>query len=77
MGQGVIPEKASLAKALLDDEKCPKGNKIFLGIKQYYSYEKPQGHNENLTNSTYMYLVDKINAYFQTNHLNLPISASA
>ncbi len=39
-GDGVIPGNASLAKALLDDATCPKGNKVFIGIRER--------HNEQL-----------------------------
>jgi hypothetical protein len=31
---GVIRAKASLAKALLDDDKCPRQNKVFIGMKE-------------------------------------------
>lgn len=34
---GVIPAEASLAKALLDDPKCPKKNKIIIGMKEQHN----------------------------------------
>ncbi len=47
---GIIHQDASLAKTLLQDPKCPKDNKIFIGI--------PQMHNEPLEN--YSFLAQKI-----------------
>ena len=37
---GVILASASLAKVLLDDDSCPKENKVFIGI--------PERHNSGL-----------------------------
>lgn len=39
VGDGVIPAQASLAKALLDDETCPKGNKVFIGVREHHNDE--------------------------------------
>ncbi|MFI5333619.1 MAG: CPn0927/CPn0928 family alpha/beta hydrolase fold protein [Chlamydiales bacterium] len=50
---GVIPEEASLARALLDDNECPKANKTFIGMSEY--------HNDGLVNPAY--LAGKIEAY--------------
>ncbi len=41
---GVIFADASLAKVLLDDDKCPKENKVFLGIRE--------GHNDGVWDQT-------------------------
>jgi len=49
---GVIPAKASLAKALLDDNQCPKDRKLFIGM--------PEHHNDGLWNPSYLAM--KINA---------------
>jgi Chlamydia CHLPS protein (DUF818) len=49
---GVIPAKASLAKALLEDDKCPKENKIFIGMQE--------GHNSGVYDPSF--LAGKINA---------------
>lgn len=35
----VIPAEASLAKVLLDDDQCPKGNKTFFGIREDHMTE--------------------------------------
>jgi len=35
---GVILRDATLAKALLDDNQCPKGNKIFIGTRDRHNY---------------------------------------
>lgn len=49
---GVIPAETSLAKALLDDPSCPKGNKVFVGI--------PERHNMPLRDLSF--IVDLINS---------------
>ena len=38
---GVIAYAASLAKALLDDETCPKHNKTFFGVSSNHFYQIP------------------------------------
>ncbi|EFB41568.1 hypothetical protein pah_c028o015 [Parachlamydia acanthamoebae str. Hall's coccus] len=43
---GIITAKASLAKKLLDDEKCAKRNKIFIGI--------PDDHFAELSDPTFL-----------------------
>ncbi|WP_284452673.1 hypothetical protein [Parachlamydia acanthamoebae] len=43
---GIITAKASLAKKLLDDEKCAKRNKIFIGI--------PDDHCAELSDPTFL-----------------------
>jgi len=43
---GIIAGKASLAKVLLDDDRCPKSHKIFIGI--------PEGHNYGLSDPAYL-----------------------
>jgi len=55
IGDGVIPANASLAQALLDDNKCPKENKLFLGISER--------HNDGLSNPSF--LAKKIEAFFK------------
>jgi len=52
LDDGVIPAQASLAKALLDDENCPKENKVFIGM--------PENHNAPLYNTAF--LANKIEA---------------
>ncbi|MGA8164658.1 MAG: CPn0927/CPn0928 family alpha/beta hydrolase fold protein [Waddliaceae bacterium] len=42
----VIPAKSSLARALLEDETCPKDNKYFMGI--------PEGHNSGLRDPSHL-----------------------
>ncbi len=37
INDGVIPAKASLAKALLDDPTTPRENKIFIGMPEYHN----------------------------------------
>ena len=46
INDGVIPAEASLAKALLDDDRCPKENKKFIGI--------PEDHNSDLQNPNFL-----------------------
>lgn len=46
ISDGVIPAEASLAKALLDDQACPRVNKVFIGI--------PEGHNESFTDNAFI-----------------------
>lgn len=43
---GVIHPEASLAKTLLQDPKCPKDNKIFIGM--------PEMHNDGLNDSSFL-----------------------
>ena len=37
IGDGVIAVNASLAKALLEDNKCPRKNKVFIGIQERHN----------------------------------------
>jgi hypothetical protein len=41
ISDGAIGANASLAKALLDDPRCPKDRKVFIGI--------PEGHNDGFS----------------------------
>lgn len=41
---GIVPAHGSLGKALLDDETCPKQNKVFIGV--------PERHNQSLQDVT-------------------------
>lgn len=43
---GVIPANASLAKALLEDNKCPKQNKVFIGMQEQ--------HNDGLNDPSFL-----------------------
>jgi len=54
---GVIPAKASLATALLRDNKCPKQNKIFIGMREE--------HNNLLNDPSY--LAQKIETLLRVN----------
>ena len=45
---GVIRSEAALGKVLLDDKKCPRKNKLFVGI--------PEDHNEGLSDFNYLKL---------------------
>ncbi len=56
IGDGVIPANASLAKALLEDNKCPKQNKVFIGMQER--------HNDGLNDPSF--LVKKIEALLKT-----------
>lgn len=56
IGDGVIPANASLAKALLEDNKCPKHNKVFIGMQER--------HNERLNDPSF--LAKKIEALLKT-----------
>lgn len=56
INDGVIPANASLAKALLEDNKCPKQNKVFIGMRE--------GHNHGLTDPSF--LAKKIEALLKT-----------
>jgi len=46
---GVIPATASLAKALLEDDKCPKANKVFIAMKE--------GHNTELADPSFLAVI--------------------
>ncbi len=50
-----IPAEASLAKVLLDDDQCPKGNKTFFGIRE--------DHMTELKDTSF--LTNQIEAYFR------------
>lgn len=52
---GVIPAKASLAKALLDDTTCPRKNKLFIGMREH--------HNGGLNDPSF--LAQKINEFLR------------
>ncbi len=56
INDGIIPAKASLATTLLDDNNCPKENKLFIGIQER--------HNEQLTNPSF--LVNKIKEFLKS-----------
>jgi hypothetical protein len=45
-GDGVIPANASLAKALLEDDNCPKKNKVFIGMRER--------HNDGLNDPSFL-----------------------
>lgn len=51
----MIAAKVSLAKTLLEDETCPKKNKLFLGIKEM--------HNDSLGKQTISCLAKAINTF--------------
>lgn len=50
----VIPAEVTLGKALLDDDSCPKDNKLFIGIPEY--------HNQPLQD--FSFLTSHIENYF-------------
>lgn len=52
---GVIPAQASLAKALLEDKKCQKKNKIFVGMSE--------GHNDGYYDTSF--IAQKIEEVFK------------
>lgn len=56
IGDGIILANASLAKALLEDNKCPKQNKVFIGMEEK--------HNDELKDTSF--LVRKIEALLTT-----------
>jgi hypothetical protein len=53
---GIIAANASLAKALLDDDNCPKQNKVFIGMQER--------HNEGLNDPSF--LAQKIETLLKT-----------
>jgi hypothetical protein len=53
---GVITANAALAKAMLEDKKYSKVNKIFIGM--------PERHNDELNDSSF--LTQRINAFLET-----------
>jgi hypothetical protein len=55
IGDGIIPANASLAKALLEDNKCPKQNKVFIGMQEQ--------HNDELKDPSF--LAKKIEAFLK------------
>ena len=61
---GVIPANASLAKALLDDNKCPKKNKVFIGMQER--------HNDGLDDPSF--LAQKIETLLKTDASNSDIN---
>jgi hypothetical protein len=52
---GVIPARTSLATALLEDNQCPKQNKVFIGMQEQ--------HNQALTDPSF--LANKIDTLLQ------------
>lgn len=52
---GLLPKDVSLAKVLLEDDECPKHNKVFIGLTET--------HSANLNDTTL--LTTKINEFFE------------